>query len=254
MVVGWTPGAGRPLIVCVDDEPEVLRSLKRLLRSEPYDLLLTKRPRQVVEWLHNRPVDLILADHRMPEMDGISLLRAVQDSSPGTACVLSSGFPDLSRMLAESAIQVAGLVTKPWDNNLLKQLVRNLLEDRSVQAEKPGSPNDSSAPRHGDAADQVWVDCATKCTREVMAEAFNACEPIRLDGMLPVLHLRNTKLLEDSLTRLLKSLLRASAWFDLRIDIQDDAGYAGAFTEELSVRQEQPKNLDRKRKQRSGRP
>jgi CheY-like chemotaxis protein len=248
MVVEWTPEAGRPLIVCVDDEPEVLRSLKRLLRREPYDLLLTKRPRQVVEWLQHRPIDLILADHRMPEMDGISLLRAVQQSSPGTACVLSSGFPDMGHMVAESAIQVAGLVSKPWDNNLLKQLVRNLLEDRSVQAEKPGSPNNSSLPWRADAfkADQVWVDCAAKCTREVMAEAFNACEPVRLDGMLPVLHLRNTKLLEDSLTRLLKSLLRASAWFDLRIDVQDDAGYSGAFAEALSVRPEESKGHDRK--------
>jgi CheY-like chemotaxis protein len=250
MVVEWTPRVGRPLIVCVDDEPEILRSLKRLLRHEPYDLLLTERPHQVVEWLHHRPIDLILADHRMLDMDGISLLKKVQESSPGTACVLSSGFPGMALMMAESAIQVAGLVSKPWDNNLLKQLVRNLLEDRSVQAENPGLRNDSPAPRPGNAlkTDQVWVDCATKCTREVMVEAFNACEPVRLEGMLPVLHLRNTKLLEDSLTRLLKSLVRASAWFDLQLDVRDDTGYAGAFAKAMSVRQEQPKNLERKPK------
>jgi CheY-like chemotaxis protein len=250
MVRGPVSGSGRALVVCVDDQPEVLRSLKRLLWTEPYDLLLTDHPKQVLQWVHDRPVDLVLADHLMAEMDGVRLLKAVQESSPSTTCVLASGVSGMAHTVAESTIEVAGLVSKPWDNNLLKQLVRNLLEDRSVQAEKSGSPNDSSLPRPADAfkADQVWVDCATKCTREVIAEAFNACEPVRLDGMLPVLHLRNTKLLEDSLTRLLKSLLRASNWFDLRIDVQDDTGYAGAFAEALSVRREQPKNFNRKPK------
>jgi response regulator RpfG family c-di-GMP phosphodiesterase len=221
MVGSRTVASDRPLVVCVDDEPQVLQSLQRVFRCEPCDLLLTEHPRQVVEWMRDRSVDLVLADQRMPEMDGLSLLRAVRDSSPGTACVLSSGFPEMALMMAEGVLRVEGLISKPWDNNLLKQLVRNLLERRSASLRDARPTN------------QVWVDCATKCTREVMADILNVCEPVRLNGIAPVLQLRNAGLLADSLTRLLKSLVRASAWLDLQIDIRDDAGYAGAFVEAL---------------------
>jgi YesN/AraC family two-component response regulator len=224
IVVGEsTPEAGRQTVVCIDDDPELLRSLKRALRSEPYDLFLTHQPRQVFAWIRERPVDLVLADQRMPEMDGISLLKVVQERSPATSCVMMSGYPDTALLVADSGIDVKELILKPWDSEALKNTVRRVLEGRSAQSTR------SDATVQG----QIRVDCASKCTREVMAEVLNACEPIRRMGRSPILDLRNAHLLTDSLMRLLKSLARASDWFDLEMDVRDSSGYADAFREVL---------------------
>ena len=97
--------------------------------------------------------------------------------------------------------------------------------------------------------DQVWVDCAAKCTRQVMAEVLNVCEPVRKEGMLPVLHLRHPERLADSLTRLLKSLSRASDRLDLRIEARDQGGYVGAFMKTLCSR---PRDHKKRRSESSG--
>src|ERR1051326_2049510 len=81
----------KPLLVCVDDDPEILRALRRVFRTEPWEVLTTEHPAQVLQWICDRQVDLIIADQRMPDMNGSDLLEVVQDYSPGTACVIQIG-------------------------------------------------------------------------------------------------------------------------------------------------------------------
>src|SRR5579862_465259 len=92
--MGSRNAADRPLVVIVDDDPEILRSLGRLLRREAYELLSTDSPRQVLEWAFRRPVDLVIADQRMPEMNGTDLLGILRQQSPKTLGIIFSGYPD----------------------------------------------------------------------------------------------------------------------------------------------------------------
>ena len=57
-----------PLVVCVDDEPRVLASLRRLLSEEPYEMIVTHEPRKVLKLIGSRTVSLVIADQRMPEI------------------------------------------------------------------------------------------------------------------------------------------------------------------------------------------
>ena len=64
-------------ILCVDDEANVLHSLKRLLRKENYRMLTASSGKEGLDLLSENEVHLILSDQRMPEMDGTEFLAKV---------------------------------------------------------------------------------------------------------------------------------------------------------------------------------
>ncbi len=75
-------------VLLVDDEPLILSSLRRLLRNQPYDLLLAESGEQALQLLESRPVDLVVSDARMPNMDGAALLAEIHRRSrkPFASC------------------------------------------------------------------------------------------------------------------------------------------------------------------------
>jgi DNA-binding NarL/FixJ family response regulator len=223
----------KPLLVCVDDDPEILRSLRRVFRGAPYDLLMTEQPADVLQWICDRKVDLIIADQRMPDMNGTDLLQVVQDYSPGTACMILSGFPDTALIVEQSQLRIEKLLSKPWDNDQLLETVRRILaEDRLKPAAATGAVAPTSTPPA--ARPEIIIDCAGTTARDVIARILPACTQARADGTTAVIVLRNLSFLNDSLSRLLKGLARAVAWSQAPIDLRDDSGCVAAFVAALS--------------------
>lgn len=118
------------VVICVDDDPEVLSALKRLLRAEPYHVLLTGRPSKVLEWIRMFDVSLVITDQRMPEQTGVSLLQEVRQRSPSTAQVILTGFPESTAGTPGLSAQIEGLISKPWDGVMLRKAIRQMLRDR----------------------------------------------------------------------------------------------------------------------------
>ena len=110
-------------ILVVDDDPEVLSALRRLLQREPYDVVTASHPELALEWLSRRDVSLTLVDLRMPEMSGDRFLEEVRKRSPRTARAAMTGYPGKP--------ETGGLpvIRKPWDGEKLKRTVRILLSD-----------------------------------------------------------------------------------------------------------------------------
>jgi len=118
-----------PVVVCVDDEPAVLASLRRLFRNEPVELLTTEKPDEAMAWVLQRKARVLITDQRMPGMSGLALLELVQACSPGTARVMLSGQSDLTSVLKRTSIQaIERMVRKPWEPEALKGLVRDMLD------------------------------------------------------------------------------------------------------------------------------
>ena len=212
----------RPVVVLIDDDPEILRSLQRTLRDQPWEILATEHPAEVLRWITERSVDLVLSDQRMPEMNGTDLLELVRDYSPATACVILSGFPDTALIVEESGVRIERLISKPWDNAELAAILGKLLDER-----KPAAA-DAAPPRP-----EFEVDCAGRTARDVVAEILPICSRGHETGERPVIALRNLRLLGDSVSRLLKGLARAVAWSHFPIDLRDESGALAAFLSAL---------------------
>lgn len=118
----------RPTVVCVDDEAPVLASLRRLLRSEPYEFLTTEKPDLAVAWVLEKKAKLLIADQRMPQMSGLEVLELVRTCSPETVRVMLTGQSDLTGILKLRRIDaIDRLVRKPWEGEEFKGLLRALV-------------------------------------------------------------------------------------------------------------------------------
>jgi response regulator RpfG family c-di-GMP phosphodiesterase len=118
----------KPSILLVDDEPEILFSLKGLLRRE-FNLYTAESGRQALEILQEHPIDVIMTDQRMPEMTGIELMGKVKTKYPHAIRIVFTGYADIRAVI--DAINNGGLfryITKPWDPDDLIEVLNEAVD------------------------------------------------------------------------------------------------------------------------------
>jgi PAS domain S-box-containing protein len=151
--------AGSPAVLVVDDEPEILEALRRLLRREPYELLTTESPSQALEWIRQGRIDLLIADERMPGMRGTDLLEQVRDCSPGTVRIILTAYPGSATLDYGLSQAVEWLISKPWNDDALRLTIRQLLEDRHPKARASNAPRRRSrSGKPGSAPPLRWSE------------------------------------------------------------------------------------------------
>lgn len=121
----------RPLVLCVDDDPQILTSLRRLLRHEPYDFETTLDPLEAIERAQRGEVDVIIVDQVMPRMTGSELVRAIEARAPDTALIILTGHPDRDVIAQRVQRRIDRLVTKPWDDDELRRMIADVLTART---------------------------------------------------------------------------------------------------------------------------
>jgi response regulator RpfG family c-di-GMP phosphodiesterase len=124
-------------ILCVDDETNILNALRRLLRPHGYRVLTAASGAEGLAIAADTPIDLVLSDMRMPEMDGVRFLEQVKARSPDTVRILLTGYADLSSTIA--AINTGGIyryIAKPWDDGAVLEVVKDALERKLLMLEK----------------------------------------------------------------------------------------------------------------------
>lgn len=123
-------------VLFVDDDKNILNSLRRLLRKEPYDLLTAESGSEGLQCLAERPVQVVLSDERMPGMSGIEFLRRVKDEYPETVRVVLSGYADVA-VVVESINKgsVYRFLAKPWNDDELKAVIRQCFEHHRILRE-----------------------------------------------------------------------------------------------------------------------
>lgn len=124
-------------ILCVDDEQNILSSLRRLLRPQGYKVLTAEGGQQGLEILEREQVDLVISDMRMPHMSGAEFLEQVSKRWPATVRILLTGYADLDSTIA--AVNQGGIyryVSKPWEENDLRMTVQHGLERKFLARER----------------------------------------------------------------------------------------------------------------------
>lgn len=124
---------GARTVLLVDDEPNVLTALKRLLRPEGYRLITAKDGPAGLAALAENNVDLVISDQRMPGMSGVEFLTRVKALRPETVRMVLSGYTELESItnaINEGAI--AKFLTKPWDDEQLRATVAEALRVKAL--------------------------------------------------------------------------------------------------------------------------
>jgi len=116
-------------VLCVDDEPEVLSALRRSLHHEPYDVITAPDAALALECLDRLPIEVVIADERMPSGSGTQLLAEIRRRWPWMGLVVLTGYPGSSVMIRGLQAGVDFLLYKPWDDAALKQTIRRLLHE-----------------------------------------------------------------------------------------------------------------------------
>lgn len=125
-----------PVVLFVDDEPSILSSLRRLFRPQGYRVLLADSGKAALAMLETEPIDLVVSDMRMPEMDGAALLEQVRERWPAVGRILLTGYADIgSTVAAINRGQIHRYIAKPWDDRELLMCVHDGLERRRLEKE-----------------------------------------------------------------------------------------------------------------------
>jgi len=114
-------------ILIVDDEPQVLRLVQKMLGSRPVNVFLAPRPSEALRICESQTVDLLISDVAMPEMDGTRLAESVLKLHPGAGVLLISGQQrEVPPALRSPRVK---FLRKPFFPSQLIQLLRELLPE-----------------------------------------------------------------------------------------------------------------------------
>jgi DNA-binding NarL/FixJ family response regulator len=123
-------------VLLVDDEPSVLKALKRVYHDELCEILISTDPRQALQLLEQDPVHLVISDYRMPGMDGAEFLNEVKKRCPDTLRIMLTGYADTAAIMkVVDEIGVFKFITKPWNDDDLKLTTRLAYQQYQLQQE-----------------------------------------------------------------------------------------------------------------------
>jgi len=119
-------------ILVVDDEPAVVQSVSALLELEtPYRVLTETSAPRALQVAKVNPIDLVISDFLMPELDGIRFLLEVRGLYPESTLILLTGYADKENAIrAINEVGIFHYLEKPWDNDDLLTVIRTGLDKR----------------------------------------------------------------------------------------------------------------------------
>ncbi len=126
----------KPILLVVDDEPDLVQSVKDLLRFE-YRVLGATRASEGLRIMQGEPVEIVMSDQRMPEMTGVEFLSSLKQTYPETVRLLFTAYADLSAVIdAINQGSVYRYISKPWVPDELRAVLRQAHEYHTLQVER----------------------------------------------------------------------------------------------------------------------
>lgn len=132
--------ARKQKIFVVDDEESVLKAVEETLATLGVEVACFVNPVECLQRLQSRKCDLLVADLKMPEMDGIELLTNVKSRTPWVPVLVVTGFGDIPTAVRAVKAGAADFIEKPLDKSTLLGVVELILHDNDSANSAAGRP------------------------------------------------------------------------------------------------------------------
>ena len=128
--------AGQTRILIVDDEAMIRALLTEVLSQEGYDVVTAEDGQEAVSILERGGIDLVLTDMVMPRGSGLEVLEAARRYDPRLPVLVMTGFPSIDDAADLARMGVGDYISKPFDLEVIKELVLKHLEERRRHRER----------------------------------------------------------------------------------------------------------------------
>lgn len=123
--------AGKPQVLIVDDEPDMLDFMERVLRRE-FRVTVTSDAEEALRRLAEGSYDVLITDHQMPKISGLQLLEKTEKSAPDMVRIVISGFAEAPDILAAvEAGEIHNYILKPVDSRKLLMAIEQAYARRA---------------------------------------------------------------------------------------------------------------------------
>lgn len=123
-------------LLIVDDELGMRQFLTHLFQRDGHSVRVAESGHAAMALLQEEPADLILSDVRMPDMGGIELLRTARKLLPNVEVVMMTAFANVETAREAFLLGAYDFVQKPFDNDVVKEIIARALEKVSLVKEK----------------------------------------------------------------------------------------------------------------------
>src|SRR5947207_477417 len=156
-------------LLIVDDEAGYREVLQKLFEAEGHVVDTAKDGRTALAKIKNKKCDLIVSDVRMPDIDGVTLLKLARDHDPDIGVVLMTAFGTMQLARTAFTLGADDFIQKPFNNEELKIIVKRTLEKQAIV-------NENRALRAGQR--KMGSLAAIIGQSEKMAELFRMIEAV----------------------------------------------------------------------------
>lgn len=119
----------RRYVLVVDDEPNMRRVLEIMLGAAGYAVFSAANGREALALLRSTPVDLLITDLRMPEMDGIELLRQMRADGIDAPVIMITAHGSVETAVAAMKFGASDYILRPFDIDALELVIARVLHE-----------------------------------------------------------------------------------------------------------------------------
>ena len=126
--------ANQPHVLLVEDELSVSKGLAMVMREEGYDVDVADTGQGALNKVKGGAFDLLVADLRLPDMDGMDVIQRVREKRPKTNVLIITGYPSVSSAVEAVKMGVSDYLRKPFTEDEFKTAVKSALKERKKES------------------------------------------------------------------------------------------------------------------------